>query len=451
MLLFKNIQKHFDEQPSYLVLAALLNGAIVMNFHKLIYRNPILMCVLLFFLLVSIIDIKKWWATVINCLLCIIIQVNAFPRIGNHSSLLLITSLVISVLIMIKLSGFRFKINTNFISFLFRTFVVTIYFYTGFHKLNTDYFNTCVSCVNDINDYTLSNILNTPFKTTNGLSTFFQWSALIIECIVPFGILHHKSRKIAILILLCFHSYLSLSVFADFSATALFLLLGCAIDLNKKEISSKTIFYLKIYLIAILVAILSFSLLKLTSVNPFKNRFIQGVLFNIGFVLFAFHYIKTIDFPRFHFNRTYFAPLLVCSFLISIWTLKTYIGLGNAGNLTMFSNLVTEKSMSNHLLIDTNKTKLFDFEEDNVYIISLNNPYIKEDFNGYKLPVVEFRFLVNYWNRKYKTPMPCTLIYKGKKIVYSDIRNSPFKESKWWYKYLSFRKIQTTAPNRCRW
>lgn len=451
MLLYKNIEKHFEEHPNYLVLAALLNGAIVMNFHRLIYRNPILMCVLIFFLLVSIIDIKKWWATVINCLICIILQVNLFPRIGNHSSLLLIISLVIVVLILLNLSRFRFKINPNFISFLFRTFVVTIYFYTGFHKLNADYFNTCVSCVNEINDYALSNILNIPFKTTNGLSTFFQWSSLFIECIIPFGILHYKLRKTAILILLCFHSYLSLSVFADFSATALFLLLGCVVDLNKKEISLKTIFYLNIYLITIPLAILGFSLLKLTSVNPFKHRFLQGLLFNFGFVLFAYHYLKTINFPRFHFKKTYFFPLLTCSVVISIWTLKTYIGLGNAGNLTMFSNLVTEKSMNNHLLIDTNKTKLFDFEEDNVYIISLINPYISEDYNGYKLPVVEFRFLVNYWNGRYKTPIPCTLIYKGKKIVYSDIRNSSFKEIKWWYKYLSFRKIQTTSPNRCRW
>lgn len=422
-----------------------------MNFHKLIYRNPIILCFLVFFLLLTIFNPKKWWATLLNCCILIGLQILAFPRIGNHSTILLFTSLVIWALFSLKFFKPKLKIDSNLISYFFRITVVTIYFYTGFHKLNNDFFNSCVSCVNGINDYNISSIFNTDFKTNEGLSRFFQWGTVLMECIVPFGILHHKIRKYAIILLLLFHSYLAFSVFADFSATALFLLIGCVIPFNQKEFSSKIIHSLKIYLLFILLAIVSYELLKFSSINPVKYRFIQGTIFNIGFLFFIFQFFKNATSERFHFQRNYILPLISIVFIISIWTLKTYVGLGNAGNLTMFSNLVTEKSMNNHWLIDTKKTKFFDFEEDNVHIIFINNPFIKENFNNYKLPVAEFRFLVNYWSRKFDKPIPCTLIYKGKKEHFEDIRKSPFTKTKWWYKHLSFRKIQTSSPNRCRW
>ena len=421
-----------------------------MNFHKLIYRNPPILAFLIFFLLVTIFNPKKWWATLINCIILIGLQILAFPRIGNHSTILLFISLTVWSLFFLKYFRINLNIKPDFISYSFRIITITIYFYTGFHKLNTDFFNSCVSCVNEINENTISGILNTNFKITDDISRFFQWSTIFIECVLPFGLLHHKTRKYTALLLLFFHFYLAFSFFADFCAAALFLLIGCIIDF-KKEVSPKTIYFLKIYLIFIVIAVVGYCLLPFTNIEKIKYRFVQGITFNIGLFLFAFHYFKKTSSKKLQFQKKYILPLASMSFLISIWTLKTYIGLGNAGNLTMFSNLVTEKSMNNHWLIDTKKTKLFDFEEDNVYIISIQNQSIKKYYNGYILPATEFRFLVNYWSRKYSKPIPCTLIYKGKKQHFEDIRKSPFTETKWWYKYLFFRKIQTSSPNKCRW
>lgn len=308
-----------------------------------------------------------------------------------------------------------------------------------------------MSCVNGINDYTFSGILNSDFKTPDNLSRLFQWSTIFIECVLPFGILHHKTRKYAVVLLLLFHSYLALSFYADFSATAIVLLLGCVINFNPKEVSPKIIRFLKVYLIFIIFYIISHRLLKLTTIDSLKYQFYQGIIFNTGFLFFIFHYFKNTIIQRYFFQRNYFLPLAGVFLLISIWTLRTYIGLGNQGNLTMFSNLVTEKSMNNHWLIDTKKTKIFDFEEDNVYIISMETPFSRESFSGHKLPLIQFKFLANYWSRKYNKPIPCTFIYKGEKLHFEDIRKSPFTKSKWWYKYVLFRKIQATSPNKCRW
>lgn len=436
---------------SYYLLFAILNGAILMNFHKYIFKNPIAFGAIVLVTFLSILFPKKSFPILINSFLTVYLLGNLYPRIGNHSVILFFTSIVILFLFLFKLFKREFHINPSFLSYFFRVFTVTIYFYTGFHKLNTDYFNTCVSCVNEINEYTLSNVFGFNFKLNNTLSRFFQITALITECLVPLGILFHKTRKYAVFILLLFHSYLSLSVFADFSATGLFLLLGCMIDFENNNFSKETLLFVRIYLLMIIFSILCPLILIKTTVLPSQYPFIKGVFFLSGYLSFIIYFFRKFDTKVYVYQKRYFSPLAILFLMISFWTLKSYIGLGNAGNLTMFSNLVTEKKMSNHLLINTEKTKLFNFEEDNVYIIKLENPYVKENYNGFKIPVVEFRYLVNYWSKNIEKPIPCELVYKNKTYKFKDLKTSEFHNTKWWYRYLNFRKIQTTSPNECRW
>ena len=433
------------QNPNYIFLLAVINGAAVMNFHRLIYANERLLYLILLLLAITIVNYKKWWAALANCCILIALHIFAFPRIANHSVVILFISLALWLLFGLKLFRIKLQPDPNFISYCFRIVTVCIYFYTGFHKLNTDFFNPCVSCVNQINEYTISNILRIDFRVNALLSRFFQISSLFIEMVIPFGLLWHKTRKYAVIVLLLFHTYLSLSVFADFSAVALILLLGSVHNFNGKEIPVPLVKGLRIYLVFIILSITSYIVLRLASIrNP---QFFQGVLFAIGYLVFIYTYFKTMPLTRFYFRKSYILPLAAVIVVISFWTLKTYIGLGNSANLTMFSNLVTEKERNNHLLIDTRKTKIFDFEEDSVYIIYLD----KWKYNGYKLAVVEFSFLANNLSRKKGKPVSCTLIYKGKKLHYDDIGKSPFKETKWWYKYLYFREIQISSPNRCRW
>ena len=445
------IETKLQFRNSYYLLFAILNGAILMNFHNFYFRHQTALFFLICITIYTIYNPKQWISLVFSCCFALFFLIDYFPRIGNHSTIILFASLTILLVFCLKIFNKKTLINPNFLSYFFRILTVTIYFYTGFHKLNTDFLNTCVSCVNEINEYTISSITGNNFKVTESMSRFFQITALIVECIIPFGILFHKTRKYSILILLLFHCYLSLSVFADFSAVGLFLLLGCMIDFEENIFSKKTILMVRFYLIMIILSVISPYFLNHTSLSKSLYSFVKGIVFLIGYLSFIVYFFKNHTTKRYHFNRNYFLPLFILFLSLSFWTLKGYIGLGNAGNLTMFSNLVTEKSMRNHLLIDTKKTKLFDLEEDAVYIIKMDNPHVKEKYNGFKLPVVEFRFLVNYWSNNFDKPIPCEFIYNGNKYKFKDLKNSEFKNSKWWYKYLSFRKIQTTSPNECRW
>ena len=66
MTFIKKLEESLKLNQNYLFLLAIFNGAIVMNFHKLIYKNPLIMLGLLTFLIITIIDYKKWWSVIFN-------------------------------------------------------------------------------------------------------------------------------------------------------------------------------------------------------------------------------------------------------------------------------------------------------------------------------------------------------------------------------------------------
>ena len=335
---------------------------------------------------------------------------------------------------------------------LFRIFVVSFYFFTGFHKLNTSFFNPCVSCVNEVNQYILGNLSGQKFVFNSEFSVFFQYATLFIEMILPFGLLWHSSRKYTAIVLVLFHFYLNFAVYADFSGLAAFLILGCILDFESKVVKKPIVNALKTYLFMTMTALIVKLFLLKMSVQLFYLDFIYGCVFNIGWVIFFYIFFKNYQESVFRFEIKY-TPILSMFFLgICFWTLKTYIGLGNAGNFTMFSNIVTEKSRSNHILIDTKKTKLFDFEEDNILILKLHDTLKKGKLENYLLPVIEFKYFSKKWCDRYPNlKINATIVYKKDTLVLPDLRKTEFVKTKWWYRYVFFRKIQPEGVNEYYW
>lgn len=436
---------------NYLLLLAIFNCAILMNFHELFWKKPILIILLFTMVFVSFINYKLWWATVINICISLLFFIKRFPRIANHANIEFFIEILILSILVYKIIYPRLKIAPNLISWIFRVSVVTIYFYTGFHKLNADFFNPCVSCVNEINEYIIGNITGSKFKISENLSWFFQYATIAIEMIIPFGLLWHTTRKTSALLLLFFHFYLNLAVYSDFGSLAVFLILGCILDFESKTIPVKVSRAIRYYIFFTLLTFSVKIILMKYKFNPYYFGFIQGLIFNIGWVIFFYYFFKNFKDKPCYFNKRHLFILSTCFILISFWTLRTYIGLSNSGNFTMFSNLITEKTRNNHLLIDTNKTKIFNFEEDNVLILELHDTLKKEKLVNIKIPRIEFQFLCKKWNRLDGVKLNCTLVYKNDTIVIDDLRKSIFTQTQWWNRYLYFRKIQTEGPNECRW
>ena len=434
-----------------MLLLGVFNCAILLNFHLAIWTNTFLIALIFSAVALTFLSYKLWWATIINIVLSFFVFAIKFPRLANHSNLEFFIEIIILGLLIYKILNPKFKIPANVLSAIFRVSVVTIYFYTGFHKLNTDYFNPCVSCVNGISEYIFKNFTGIRLRLPEQFSYFFAYSSVFIELILPFGLLWHQTRKWTAILLLFFHFYLNFAVYADFSALAAFLILGCVIDFESKSIHKKIIYAFRFYVLFTMLSIFANYIVLKFQLNIQSRGFVHGLVFNIGWFIFFFIYFKNYQSKVLHFDKKPVFLLSFCFLLISLWTLKTYIGLGNAGNFTMFSNLLTEKSRSNHLLIDTKKTKLFDFEEDHILIIKLSDTLRAQKLQNYKLPLIEFKYKTVGWCKKYNYKLNCTLVYKNDTLNIPDLKNSQFNKKEWWYKYLYFRKIQVEGPNECYW
>lgn len=436
---------------NYLLLLALFNCALLMNFHELYWKKPYMTILLFTMAGITFINYRLWWATIINIGISLSYFITRIPRMSNHANIEFFIAILILSIFVYKIIYPKLKIAPDLIAWIFRISVVTIYFYSGFHKLNSDYFNPCVSCVNEINKYIIGNLTSTTFKISENVSHFFQYASIVVEMLIPFGLFWKATRKGSALLLLFFHFYLNLAVYSDFGSLAVFLIVGCILDFESKTIHYKISRAIRYYVFFTLLTFGVKIILIKYKFNPYYLGFIQGLIFNIGWIIFFYYLFTNVKDKSYSINKRHLFVLTNCFILISFWTLRTYIGLGNSGNFTMFSNLITEKTTSNHLLIDTKKTKIFNFEEDNVHILKLHDTLKKEQFEHSKIPISEFQFLSNNWCRLYKVKLNCTLVYKKDTIVIDDLRKSEFVKTQWWNRYLYFRKIQTEGPNECRW
>jgi hypothetical protein len=452
---FQNSVNDFNSKmlnnSNYLMLLSLFNCAILLNYNLIIWHYTLAMLAV-GFTIVNLINPKIWWAAVINIGFSFCVLARHFPRMANHCNIEIFIELIILGLISWKILFPKFSLSSNLIQKIIQISLITIYFFTGFHKLNTDFFNPCVSCVNGINERIIGNFTGIELKLPQNLSCFLQYFTIFVEMILPFGLLHFKTRKWTAILLLFFHCWLSFVYYADFSGLATFLIIGSITNLEEKIIDTKLWNALKIYILFTLFAVIvNASCIKL-GYTMNEKYFIQGLIFNIGWFVFVLVFFKNYVSKLNFFNKNHIPILSLIVFLISIWSLKAYIGLGNSSNLTMFSNVLTEKNRSNHLIINTKKTKIFDFEEDTVLILKLSDSLKKEALVGYKIPKIEFQFEVHEWAKKYpKTNLNCTLIYKNDTIIIPDLKQSKFNKTLWWYRFVNFRKIQVEGPNFCYW
>ena len=357
------------------------------------------------------------------------------------------------ILFLWKILKQSFTISPALVSIIFRVSLVTIYFYTGFHKLNTDFFNPCTSCVNKYNELFISNFTGKKILLSENVSTFFQYATIFLEMVLPFGLFWRQTRAVTAILLLSFHIYLGYTLFADFEALIVFMMAGCTLDFEKKQPNPKLFLGLKIYvLIAMCAIFVKPFLYKLFKGDIILVNFTYGNIFNIGVILFLIFYFRNNKMAQTQLPKKLLIYPIILFLLISCWALKAYFGFGNSANLTMFSNLMTESNRNNHFLIDTKKTKMTDWEEDSVLILKLHDTLKSYKLENFKLPITEFHYQSKLFSKHFpEVKLNATVVYKNDTIKILDLKNSKYAETRWWYKYINFRKIQPEGPNECLW
>lgn len=439
-------------RPGYQLQWVLLCVALMLNFNLIIWDYPIILVGFLGMMLLVYDFQKFWWGGILVCFASMVHLIPYFPRMANHCNLEVFIVLVIFSLFALKIFKPLKFLTPDFVSAAFRISLITIYFYTGFHKLNYDFFNTEVSCVNGIHEKFVQNFsgLREPIRPT--LSRFFQLFTLCLEIILPFGLLWQITRRWIIWIFFGFHFYLSFIYYFDFTGFAIFILMGTWVNYQTFEWTPSRIRVIKWYAAMSIIIMLFNSVLMEVDVRLDKRYFISGILLNLSILLFLFEFFKKTETTNgLHLTLVHRWMLAGIVLLINLWAFRPYLGLGNTGNLTMFSNLITEKSRNNHILINTNKTKLTDLEEDLVLILKIHHSLKGDGLENFYLPLSEFNFRVAQAKSKFQHPIPATIVYANDTLHFDDITLWENHQPKWWQKFITFRKIPKERPCPCLW
>ena len=279
------------------------------------------------------------------------------------------------------------------------------------------------------------------------------------------------------IVLLCWamHSVIAMIGFVDFSALAGALLFtfvpASYVQVLAAQptlaLGNRTIHRVRLYYGINVIAGLFSALFFLLGVF-FEVRVLGGILFNLAATLFLWPILVVLwgpdrrppwqGIPMVH--RTIPKVMGLCLLVLCLYGVTPYLGLRTAGNFSMFSNLRTEGDRSNHLLLGSNPLKLWEYQEDVVKLLKVDDGVLFLDprnieLEGGLLPMVEFRKLIYQWTQAGYT-VPLTFQYQGQTYTTPDI----VTDSRWqthhrtWEMILmDFRVIQPpeAGPNLCRW
>jgi hypothetical protein len=401
--------------------------------------------------------------------------------------------------------------------------LILVYFLAGFHKLNRDFFDPEASCATNILDSVIDTaqlrILGVPLVLiTATAGALAGWrlirggrfgspgSRVFTGVVVLIGIAGIAAVPAALMISepairgtvigmvvalsvigwelvggllltvprlqaavlalsLTMHALLMLIGFVDFGALAVALLFAFVpAGYQQVLIAHGTRVY--VYLgISLAVALLSGFDAQVHRVP--EIALLTGALFNLAVLLLIWPILATVcsSGPRPAWggvpvlDRRMPAVLYLVPLVLVFVGLTPYLGLRTAGNFSMFSNLRTEGESSNHLLLEHNPLKLWDYQDDVVWIVDIDDRYgrIIHHYDGsprgYALPVIEFRKWIHDWTSAgYRVPL--TFGYRGHLYRTDDIVTDPAWRTTDRTPEMvlqDFRVIQPGSPNWCRW
>lgn len=349
---------------------------------------------------------------------------------------------------------------------LVRIELIILYFFVVFHKLNTGFFNTDVSCATDFyNEQNAYSIL----PTSKLMFTLNIYLTIFVEALIPLLLCFRKTRNLGIFVGLIFHSiiaYNPINGFFDISSAifASYVLftepsfgrMGQAIlaRLTSLKNSVSDIGYDWKKLMLGLVILIG-SILVVYQLSIKIGDFFRYIFWTIYSIIFIGLFLISIFTTRYedHQSSIRFKPsvlwLLVFPVIVFLNGLCPYLGLKTESSYAMFSNLRTEGGISNHFFVPAS-VQIFDYQKDLVEIVSSSEAKINLKAERNELLVYfQFRELVHYYQ-----PKKVEYIRNGKRFKFDSdsasvddelLRSVPILEKK----FLKFRTINKFEPQPC--
>ena len=366
--------------------------------------------------------------------------------------------------------------------------IVIMYLCAGFHKINTDFlYEPSVSCAYDkIHTYmTLFGYDEEEVDYNTELPFLLRilpFTVMIVEIVPAIWLTYPSLQPYAILNFILLHLILLPVGFADFGSIAqsflyLFvspeMVVGCGLP---------GIFFSSMASIFVFFQTVSLSHWYLVETDEYIEEYGGAppsfTEAECGLVLMGHGLMWCAIFHKYFSNKfsagksddksttplTFGIPMArpgvfgIFALGVFFWfAMNPYLGLRTAGNLTMFSNLRTEGPTSNHLLLGSNPFKIFNYQEDVVEVLEMDERWDYRFEDGDVVP----RILFDVGLRSFTTDNPLTDVmmtirYKGRVIHTDDLCNDPvfatfMDHSYLERKYLNMRVIQEEGPKECSW
>jgi hypothetical protein len=260
--------------------------------------------------------------------------------------------------------------------------LIVVYFFGVFHKLNSSFFDSGVSCAGTL----ASNLIRLQgfgsgevpqgFVATAALLTVLSEGAILVCLAVP------RLRRLGVLIGVVFHSTLALARFYDFSSFvfALYILIlpaETAMRILRPERRRR-------WALAGWVALGGVSVAAFLSDSPTSPMGLRWHTLQVATWLMAMLPL-VVPLLRESFARGGEAPapgrwslrpawLLLVPALAFLNGMTPYLGIKTVGNYSMFSNLRTEEGKTNHYLSAVRSLEITDMLHDTVDVYSVSLP-----------------------------------------------------------------------------
>lgn len=406
---------------------------------------------------------KLLWASMIS-LVVIYAEITGFPRIANHATLMLFVSLAFClslVLCGVLNQPFPIKLFKNGL----RGTAVVLYFFVGFHKINTGFLDPEYSCATWFHSRIETEVLNGAYQIPQFVITWSPIYVIVAELLVAALLIFQRTWLLALVLALPIHLYVSLSGFTDFSSfmhafMILFLPNWFWRELEevrwKRKLVTRSI---TLYGLGVLTySVFSVFALNVWYLNYWDAELAKGIMLNLLVLEFCLVVVLIWRTSRSRENTKLFWPdwyswHCVPIVLIFFWGSLPYL-FGSQGSLTMFSNLVTEQHRANHLIIDPAWTKIVDFEQDLVFVRGFDSDIrisSRGDLQGYLLPDLEWRWSVYRAAQNTNIPIGVTIEVDGQRRHLEDVVRSEYSIPHPMSHLLSFRKIDPIGIAKCRW
>ena len=381
-------------------------------------------------------------------------NIDKFPGLANHSNIILFVCLFLIPLQLRRCLKEDAETQTNETVATLRWVVLVMYFFTGFHKLNEDFFDPTVTCAFDKMEDYLSLFRLQVEDLPMWMQGIVPASVVVMELVPPVLFLFRRTQKFGIAMILLIHALLAPVGFADFSSLGMSLLwLYVSADAlnampNRRYFSAMAIAFIAMQLL--------FAIWRIPTRDEVYND-IEGAILVLAFVPVWFMYFRAnVPGPAMHWPR----PWLHRAFLVFMvfFAMNNYLGLRTAGTMSMFSNLVTEGERSNHFLLGSNPIKVFGFQEDIVELVYIDpriiGRYRRTLYRRNRVPRVEFDAILDRLRRRNFNQLRMAVRYDGKLYKTQDLVNDTtfdFSVPWWQKKVFKFRVIQPRRPQKCAW